>query len=99
MYKLFPKAGYVVVEPVSPSEFNQSGLADTTAENEKINTGKVLAIGSNAFFENYTKVFDPPCEIGEIIAYNQYSEQKLELNNRELHIVRFDKIIAEIKEN
>lgn len=99
MFKLLPKPGYIVVEPIPTNEFNKSSLADTTDEKDKISTGRVLVVGGDALFENHDGVeFPPSCDVGEFIVYKTFSEQRISIDNKEYALVRFDHIIAEIKE-
>lgn len=99
MFKLKAKDGYVIIEP-SEDNFSNSPLAETKSE-EHTNIGKIIDIGGAATFENFDGIeFEPDhYEIGEIVVYVKYGEQEITLNNKQYHIVRFDKIIASVEKN
>ncbi len=110
-YKINPAPGYLVVEPISVDQFNETGLATLEDEKERIATGRVLSVGdwdieavkvladlaSNIRSEEY-KLNYPNVEEGDIVAYQPYTENQIKLNGKELHLIRFDKITGVIEE-
>lgn len=94
-----PNPGYIVVEPIESEEFNKSELATVDDGREHVSTGRVIAVSKFAgVFENYGQQVPSDVEVGNTIAYIQYSEHPVRINSTEYHVVRFDKVIAKIDE-
>ncbi len=99
-YQLKPAPGYMVVKPVSESTFNASELATLEDDKERISTGEVIAVSEFAgTYENYGFQFSSEAKRGDSVVYQTYSEQPIKLNSEDLCLVRFDRILATIKEN
>lgn len=100
MYTLVPQPGYAIVKPISADEFNKTELATLEDDIERIATGEIIAVSEFAgSFENFGFQISTDVKAGDTICYIQYSEHPVKLNGEELHIVRWDKITATIKES
>lgn len=98
-YKVTPMPGHIVVRPIPEDEFNKSELATLEDEREHISTGEAIKVSKFAgTFENYGFQFATEVNEGDVIAYTKYSEHPIKINGEELHVVRFDKVIATISE-
>ena len=99
-YKITPQPGYAVVRPISADDFNKTELATLENEREHISTGEVLAVSEYAgSYENFGFQVSTDVKEKDVIAYIQYSEHPVKINGEELHLVRWDKIIATIEES
>jgi len=98
-YKLIPEAGYAIIRPIASEDFNKTKLATLKDERERISTGEVIAISKFAgSYENFGFQYSTEVKVGDTVVYIQYSDYPIKLNNEDLHIVRWDKITATIKE-
>lgn len=99
-YQLTPAPGYALVVPIKSDDLNKSEIATIENEKEHASTGEVIAIGQGDFvFEGYEGDEDLCfAQVGDIIAYIQYTEYPIRLNGTEYHQVRFDKITGVITE-
>lgn len=98
-FKVVPDNGYMVIDPIKSKEFNVTELATVDDGKEHIATGEVIAVSDYAgLFENYAGPVPTNAKKGDTVAYIQYSEHPIKVNNKELHIVAFKNVIATIKE-
>ena len=99
VFKITPQPGFMVVEPIASNDFNKSELAQLENEKEHIATGKAVKVSKFAgTFENYGFQVATEVKDGDVVAYQQYTEQPLKVNGIVYHLVRFDKVIAVISE-
>lgn len=98
-FKITPQPGYMVVEPIASNDFNKSELAQLENEKEHKAIGKAVKVSKFAgTFENYGFQVSTEVKEGDVVAYQQYTEQPLKVNGVEYHLVRFDKVSAVISE-
>ena len=98
-YQVKPQAGYLVVKPIGASKFNETELAIPESEVERISTGEVIDVSEFAgTYENFGNQVSTDVKVGDTIAYIQYSEHPIQVNTEEVHVVRFDRVIAVIEE-
>ena len=100
MFKVIPQPGFAVVRPMPSDDFNKSELAQVENDKqERIATGEVLAVSKFAgSFENFGFQISTDVKAGDIICYQQYTEHPVRVNGEEIHLVRWDKITATLKE-
>lgn len=99
-YELYPAPGYMVIKPISEEVFNKTELATLEDEKERISTGEVIAVSEFAgTYENYGFQFSTEAKKGDTVVYRTYTEQAVKLNGEDYSLVRFDNILATIKES
>ena|SRR3990167_10052415 len=99
-YQLNPAPGYMVVKPISEEVFNETELATIEDTKERISTGEVIAVSKFAgIYENYGFQFSTEAKKGDKVVYKTYTEQAVKLNGEDFSLVRFDNVIATIKES
>lgn len=77
----------VLIEPVSQEEKTKSGIVlPDTADKEKPEQGKVIAIGSNV----------KEVKKGDIVLFNKYGPSEIKVNNKEYLIAKEEDILAKL---
>ena len=98
-YELMPAPGYMVIKPISEEVFNKTELATLEDDKERISTGEVIAVSEFAgVYENYGFQFSTVAKKGDKVVYKTYMEQAIRLNGEDYSLVRFDYVLAIIKE-
>ena len=91
---LKPTAGNILLAPEEAVKQTASGIVlPETANQEKPQRGKVLAVGASEVTENGTKK-DAPCKIGDTVYYKRWGGNELKLEGKEYLLVKFDDILA-----
>ena len=89
-----PISNYILIEPVKEEEKTKAGiLLPDTAEKEKPEQGKVIAVGPGKKDKKGNFI---PLEVkkGDKVLFTKYGPNEIKVNNKELLIAREDDILA-----
>jgi len=93
--KLKPLDERVVVEPVEAEEKTAGGIVLPDTAKEKPQRGKVLAIGPGKLLESGER--SPlSVAVGDEVIYGKYSGSEVEVDGRELKILRESDVLAKV---
>lgn len=91
---LHPTAGYLLIEPVEAQTKTAAGIyLPETANTEKPQKGKVLAVGADEITETGTKK-KSPVKVGDIVIYKKWGGSEVKIDGREYLFAKFDDILA-----
>ncbi len=94
---LKPLADYIVLEPIKEEIVTESGLVlPETAEQEKSQKGKVIAIGPGKLNDKGERI---PMEVkvGDVVLFHQYGPSEIKIDKKEYLVAKEDDIIAIIE--
>jgi len=89
-----PLADKVLIEPISTEEKTKSGIIlPDTADKEKPEQGKVVAVGPGKFNKKGEKI---PLEVkkGDVVLFTKYGPNEIKINNKEYLIAKEEDILA-----
>lgn len=92
-----PLRDHILIEPLKQEEKTATGLyLPSTAEKERPEQGKVIAVGSGRVDKDGKKV---PLEVkkGDRVLFSKYGPNELKVNGKEYLVVREDDILAIIE--
>ncbi|MCD6114930.1 co-chaperone GroES [bacterium] len=96
--KIKPLADYILIEPFSQEEKTESGiLLPQTAEKEKPEQGKVIAVGPGKKTSS-GKVIPIDVKVGDKVIFTKYGPTEIEIDGKEYLIAREDDILAVIED-
>ncbi len=84
----------VLIEPISNEEKTKSGIVlPETADKEKPEQGKVVAVGSGRIDSNGNRI---PMSVkkGDIVLFTEYGPNKVKIKNKEYLIAKEEDILA-----
>ncbi len=87
----------VVVKPLNAEEKTKSGIVlPDTAEKEKPEKGKVVAVGPGKFLENGVR---SPMTVkkGDVVLFTKYSPNEIKIEGKEVLIISESDILAILK--
>lgn len=95
--KIKPLYNYILIEPVKEEEKTKIGiLLPETAEKEKPEQGKVIAVGSGK--KDKTGKFIPlEVKEGDIVLFTKYSPNEIKVEDKEYLIIKEEDILAILK--
>lgn len=92
--KLKPLSNKVILEPVSAEEKTKSGLIiPDTANREKPEQGKVLAVGPGKLMKNGERS-KMDIKVNDIVIFSKYSPSEIKLDGKEYLVVSEEDILA-----
>ena len=92
--KIKPLSDHIVIEPTSPKEKTKAGiLLPDTAEKERPEQGKVIAVGPGRILDSGQKI---PVAVkkGDIVLFTKYSPNEIKVDGKEYLIVKEEDILA-----
>lgn len=92
---LKPLDDRVVVEPVEAEEVTAGGIVLPDTAKEKPQRGKVLAVGPGKLLEG-GKRGEMSVAVGDEVIYGKYSGSDIEVDGREVKILRESDILAKV---
>jgi len=95
--KLRPLDDRVVVEPVEAEEVTAGGIVLPDTAKEKPQRGTVLAVGPGRLLENGNRG-ELSVAVGDQVIYGKYGGNDIEIDGREIKILRESEILAKIVE-
>lgn len=93
-----PLSDHVLIEPLRQEEKTKSGiLLPETAEKEKPEQGKVIAVGPGKKTEDGKTI---PLEVkeGDVVLFTKYGPNEIKIDEKEYLIAREEDILAIIRE-
>jgi chaperonin GroES len=93
--KLRPLDDRIVVEPMEAEETTPGGIVLPDTAKEKPQRGKVLAIGPGRLMDNGKRT-EMSVAVGDEVIFGKYSGTDIELEGKELKILRESDVLAKI---
>jgi chaperonin GroES len=95
--KIKPLSDYVLIEPETQEEKTQSGiLLPDTADKEKPEMGKVVAVGSGKKTPE-GKILPIDVKVGDVVFFTKYGPTEIEVDKKKYLIAREEDILAIIE--
>lgn len=92
--KIKPLSDHILIEPMKPEEKTKTGiLLPETAEKEKPEQGKVIAVGSGKRTPE-GKVIPLEVKKGEVVLFTKYGPNEIKINGKKYLIAREEDILA-----
>lgn len=89
-----PTAGYILIEPFEAQTKTDSGIyLPDSANPEKPQKGKVLAVGEEEITDNGAKR-KSPVKVNDIVIYKKWGGNEFKIENKEYLFVKFDDVLA-----
>jgi chaperonin GroES len=93
--KLKPLDDRIVVEPMEAEERTPGGIVLPDTAKEKPQRGTVLAVGPGKLLDNGKRA-DVAVVVGDEVIFGKYSGSEVEVDDRELKILRESDILAKV---
>lgn len=91
---LLPTPGYILIEPQEQETKTNSGIyLPDSAQGEKPQKGKVLAVGEEETLES-GKTKKSPAKSGETVIYKKWGGNEVKIDGKEYLFVKFEDILA-----
>jgi len=95
--KIKPLADYILIKPISEEERTESGiLVPKTAEKERPEQGKVIAVGPGRRTED-GKVIPVSVKPGQKVLFTKYGPNEIKVDDKEFLIAKEEDILAIIE--
>jgi len=92
--KIRPLHDNVVIEPESVEQTTKAGIVlPETGEQERSESGKVLAVGPGKLLEN-GQPYPPSVKIGDKIIFKKYASEKIKIEEQEYLLISEENILA-----
>jgi chaperonin GroES len=92
--RLKPTAGYLLIEPFEAETKTDSGIyLPDSAEGEKPQKGRVLAVGPAEITDSGTKRTSP-AQVGDIVYYKKWGGNEVKIQTKEYLFSKFEDILA-----
>ncbi len=96
--KITPLSDHVLIEPLRQEEKTKSGiLLPETAEKEKPEQGKVIAVGPGKKTED-GKLIPMEVKEGDVVLFTKYGPNEITIDEKEYLIAREEDILAIIRD-
>ncbi len=93
--KLRPLDDRVVIEPLPAEETTAGGIVLPDAAQEKPQRGRVLAVGPGKLLDNGQRG-EMSVSVGDEVIFGKYSGHDIEVDGKELKIMRESDVLARI---
>jgi len=93
--KLRPLDDRIVVQPVEAEETTPGGIVLPDTAKEKPQRGKVLAVGPGRLMDNGKRT-EMSVAVGDEVIFGKYSGTDIELEGKELKIIRESDVLAKV---
>lgn len=93
--KLRPLDDRVVVEPMEAEETTAGGIVLPDTAKEKPQRGTVIAVGPGKLLDNGSRA-EMAVAVGDEVIYGKYSGSEVEIDGREVKILRESDILAKV---
>ncbi len=95
--KIKPLSDHILIEPIKEEEKTKSGiLLPETAEKEKPEQGKVIAVGPGRK-TSAGKIIPLEIKVGQKVLFTKYGPNEIKVDDKEYLIAREDDILAIIE--
>jgi chaperonin GroES len=94
---LKPLSDHIILEPIKEEMVTEAGIIlPETAEREKPQKGKVVAVGPGRMKDDGTRI---PVEVkvGDIVIFHQYGPSEIKIDKKDYLVAKEDDIIAIIE--
>ncbi|MGB9609221.1 MAG: co-chaperone GroES [Patescibacteria group bacterium] len=94
---LKPLSDHIILESIKEEMVTEGGIIlPETAEKEKPQKGKVIAVGPGRIKDDGTRI---PLEVkvGDVVIFHQYGPSEIKIDKKEYLVAREDDIIAIIE--
>ena len=92
--KIKPISDYILIEPVKEEEKTKSGiLLPQTAEKERPEQGKVIAVGPGKRNEE-GKIIPLSIQVGQKVLFTKYGPNEIKVGDKEYLIAKEEDILA-----
>jgi len=92
-----PLSDHILIEPIKQEEKTRGGIfLPDTAEKDKSEQGKVIAIGSGKK-TNEGKIIPLSVKPGDIVLFTKYGPNEIKVDNKEYLIAKEEDILAIIE--
>ena len=94
---LKPLSDHIILEPIKEEMVTEAGIIlPETAEREKPQKGKVVAVGPGRMKDDGTRI---PVEVkvGDIVIFHQYGPSEMKIDKKDYLVAKEDDIIAIIE--
>jgi chaperonin GroES len=93
--KLRPLDDRVVVEPMDAEEMTAGGIVLPDTAKEKPQRGTVVSVGPGKLMDSGERG-TPSVKVGDEVIYGKYSGTEIELNGKDVKILRESDILAKV---
>ncbi len=91
-----PTAGYILIEPQEAETKTSGGIyLPETANAEKPQKGKVLAVGDDEILQDGSKR-KSPVKVGQTVIYKKWGGNEVKENGKDYLFVKFEDVLAVI---
>jgi len=91
---LKPLSDHIIIEPLNEDSVTKSGIVlPDTAEKEKPQKGKVIAVGPGKINDQGKRIA-PEVKVGDIVLFQKYSPSEIKIDNKDYLVAREDDIMA-----
>lgn len=95
--KIKPLFDYVLIEPMPEEQKTKAGiLLPETAEKEKPEQGKVIAVGTGKR-DSSGKIIPLEVKVGQRVLFTKYGPNEIKIDNKDYLIAKEDDILAIIE--
>ncbi|MBZ9569665.1 co-chaperone GroES [Patescibacteria group bacterium] len=95
--KIKPLSNHILIEPMKQEERTKTGiLLPETAEKEKPEQGKVIAVGPGKKTSS-GKIIPLEVKKGDIVLFTKYGPTEIKINDKEYLIAKEEDILAILK--
>lgn len=95
--KIIPLSDHILIEPIEEKDKTKGGiLLPETAEKERPQKGKVIAVGSGRKTES-GKIIPLEVKVGDIVLFTKYGPTEIKVDDKEYLIAKEEDILAIIK--
>jgi len=95
--KIKPLSDHILIEPIKEEEKTKSGiLLPQTAEKERPEQGKVIAVGSGKRTDD-GKIIPSEIKVGDRVLFTKYGPNEIKVDNKEYLIAKEDDISAVVE--
>lgn len=92
--KIRPLSDHIVIEALKEEEKTKSGiLLPETAEKERPERGKVIAVGPGKKTEEGKRI-PPEVKVGDIVLFTKYGPNEVKIDEKEYLIAKEEDILA-----
>jgi len=96
--KIKPLADYILIEPVKEEEKTKAGiLLPQTAERERPEQGKVIAVGPGRRDEK-GNIIPLSVKVGQKVLFKKYGPDEIKVDDKEYLICKEEDILAVVEE-
>lgn len=93
MSKIKPLAGHILIEPLKEEKKKSGIILPETAEKERSEKGKVIAVGAGRLDENGKRIASE-IKKGDVVLFAKYGPNEIKIDGKEYLIAKEEDILA-----